>query len=254
MLRCIDLTLEVPGRVLCRSLSVTFGKRETWAVLGRNGTGKTTLLHALAGLAAPAAGRVELDGKPIAEHSPRERARRSSVLLQIEPGAYWGTAAEYVVLGRHPHGAALAGYTRADHEAALAALDAVGMAEFAGRDFATLSGGERQRVRIAQMLVQEAASMLLDEPLQHLDLAHQAHVLKLVSARVAERGETAIMVLHEPMWLGRCCTHALVRYGNGTADAGPSRDVLTRENLERAYGCALVEIGSGAQRAFLPDV
>ncbi|HEX2825633.1 MAG TPA: ABC transporter ATP-binding protein [Burkholderiales bacterium] len=254
MLRCTDLTLEVPGRVLCRSLSVTFGKGQAWAVLGRNGTGKTTLIHALAGLAAPAAGRVELDGKPIADHSPRERARRSSVLLQIEPGAYWGTAAEYVVLGRHPHGAALAGYTRADEDAARAALDAVGMAAFADRAFATLSGGERQRVRIAQMLVQEAASMLLDEPLQHLDLAHQAHVLKLVSSRVSERDETAIMVLHEPMWLGRCCTHALVLFGDGTAATGAAGDVLTRENLERAYGCALVEIGAGAQRCFLPHV
>ena len=254
MLRCIDLTLEVPGRVLCRSLSVSFQKSEAWAVLGRNGTGKTTLLHALGGLARPAAGRVELDGRPIDEHAPRERAKRSSVLLQIEPGAYWGTAADYVVLGRHPHSAALAGYTRADEDAARAALDAVGMSAFAERDFATLSGGERQRVRIAQMLVQEAPVMLLDEPLQHLDLAHQAHVLKLVSTRVSERSETAIIVLHEPMWLGRCCTHALVLFGDGTAVAGTAGEVLTREHLERAYGCALAEIGEGSERCFLPDV
>jgi iron complex transport system ATP-binding protein len=254
MLRCIDLTLEVPGRVLCRSLSVSFGKGESWAVLGRNGTGKTTLLHALAGLRAPASGRVELDGRPIAAYSTRERAQRSGVLLQIEPGEYWGTAADYVVLGRHPHSAPLAGYTRADADAARAALDELAMGACAQRSFGTLSGGERQRVRVAQMLAQDAAVMLLDEPLQHLDLAHQAHVLKRVAARVRERLHTAIMVLHEPMWLGRCCTHALVLFGDGSAIAGPARETLTREHLERAYGCALTEIGSGTERCFLPDV
>jgi len=254
MLRCTDLELTVPGRVLCRSLDVTFGKGEAWAILGRNGTGKTTLLHALAGLTAPAAGRVELDGAPLDRLHPRERARRLAILLQIEPGTYWGTALDYVLLGRYPHAPTFAGYSSEDTALARDALAEVGLMGAADQRFATLSGGERQRVRIAQMLVQEAALMLLDEPLQHLDVAHQAQVLKLLSARVRERGETAVMVLHEPLWLGRACSHALVFLGDGEAIAGPAQAVLTRERLERAYGCALREVGAGEQRCFLPDV
>ena len=254
MLRCTDLALEVPGRALCRSLSVSFEPGQAWAVLGRNGTGKTTLVHALAGLAAAAAGRVELNGAPIAAMKARERARLLSVLLQIEPGTYWGSVLDYVTLGRYPHRGALAAPAGDDADAARDALSAVGMSDFAGRRFATLSGGERQRVRIAQMLAQDAPVMLLDEPLQHLDLAHQAHVLKLVGSRVRDRNETAVMVLHEPLWLGRCCTHALVLLGDGTALAGPAQDVLTRERLERAYGCALREIGEAHERCFVPDV
>jgi len=254
MLRCTDLTLAVPGRVLCRGLSAHFGKGEAWAILGRNGTGKSTLLHALAGLSVPAAGRVELEGKPVGSYRARERAQALSVLLQIEPSTYWGSVLDYVRLGRYPHASGIAGYSRDDSKAAQAALQAVGMADFGRRSFASLSGGERQRVRIAQMLAQDAPHMLMDEPLQHLDLRHQAEVLKLIASRVTERGETAVMVLHEPLWLGRCCTHALVLFGDGTAIAGTAAEVLTRERLERAYGCALTQVGAGAQRCFLPDV
>ena len=254
MLQCTELALEVAGRVLCRSLSVSFEAGQAWAILGRNGTGKTTLVHVLAGLAAPAAGRVDLGGVPIAATGARDRARALSVLLQIEPGTYWGSVLDYVTLGRYPRGSAWAAPTREDADASRAALEAVAMSEFAERRFATLSGGERQRVRIAQMLAQDAPLMLLDEPLQHLDLAHQAHVLKLVASRVRDRNETAIMVLHEPLWLGRCCTHALVLLGDGSALAGPAHEVLTRERLERAYGCALREIGEAHERCFVPDV
>ena len=254
MLRCSAVALEVPGRVLCRDLSASFEPGQAWAVLGRNGTGKSTLLHALAGFSAPGRGAIELDGSPVAAAPARDRARRLSVLLQIEPAAYWGTAFDYALLGRFPHTRGLGGYTRDDRDAASAALDAVGMLDFARRSFATLSGGERQRVRIAQMLAQDAPIMLLDEPLQHLDLVHQAHVMTLVGNAVRELRRTAVMVLHEPLWLGRYCTHALVLLGDGTAFAGPAEAVLTRELLERAYGCALREIADGGARSFVPDV
>jgi iron complex transport system ATP-binding protein len=254
MLRVSGLTLEVPGRVLCRDLTIVFEPGQAWAVLGRNGTGKSTLVHALAGFTRAAAGAVELDGSPLDGWAPRERARRMSVLLQIEPAEYWGTVFEYVLLGRFPHTRALGGYTREDRDAVTVALDALGMLAFAERKLSTLSGGERQRVRIAQVIAQACPIMLLDEPLQHLDLAHQAHVLKLVDIAVRQRGETAVMVLHEPLWLGRFCTHALVLLGDGTAFAGPAASVLTRELLERAYGCALREIADGGGRSFVPDV
>lgn len=254
MLRCTRLGLAVHERMLCRDLSVEFEPGQAWAILGRNGTGKSTLIHALAGLAAPAAGVVELRGVPVLEYDARVRACTLGVLLQMEGGTYWGTVEEYVLLGRFPHVQGWRGYGRADIDEARAALEAVGMADFAARQFATLSGGERQRVRIAQVLAQQPRLFLLDEPLQHLDLAHQAHVLNLIGARVRDRSETALMVLHEPLWIGRCCTHALILNGDGSADAGAAQDMLTRERLEHAYGCRLREVGHGDGRSFVPDV
>jgi iron complex transport system ATP-binding protein len=254
MLRCSGVTLSVPGRVLCSGLDAVFRPGEAWAVLGRNGTGKSTLVHALAGLAQPASGNIELDGEPLARVDGRERARRIGVLLQIEEGTYWGSVLEYVLLGRFPHSGGWSGYSARDVDEATRALDTVGMRRFAAQRYATLSGGERQRVRIAQIIAQQPAILLLDEPLQHLDLAHQSLMLSLVGSRVREHGETAVMVLHEPLWIGRACTHALVFSGDGSVDAGRAEELLTRERLERAYGCSLREVANGEGRCFVPNV
>lgn len=254
MLRCSGVSLTVPGRVLLSDLTVAFEPGQVWAVLGRNGAGKSTLIHALAGLVAPAAGVIELNDQRVRNYAARDRARALGVLLQMENGLFWGTVEDYVLLGRFPHADAWRGYAPADHEAALAALMAVGMHECAQRKLTTLSGGERQRVRLAQLLAQAPAVLLLDEPLQHLDLAHQAQVLKLIGERVREHNETAIMVLHEPLWIGRTCTHALILGGDGSACAGAAEDMLTLDRLEHTYGCRLLEVSQGEVRSFVPHV
>jgi iron complex transport system ATP-binding protein len=254
MLRCVDLKLGVPGRTLVQGASFHVEPGQVWAVLGRNGTGKSTLIHALGGLAAPEGGRVELDGHPVAEVSSRARAQAMGVLLQLEEGIYWGSAEDYVLLGRFPHSGGWTGYSSDDVACARAALEAVGMSSYAGRRYASLSGGERQRVRIAQALAQAPRLFLLDEPLQHLDLGHQAHVLALFTARARDNNQAAVMVMHEPLWIGRGCTHALVFDGDGGVEAGPAAQMLTRERLERAYGCSLREIAHGESPCFVPDV
>jgi iron complex transport system ATP-binding protein len=254
MLSCEAVTLSVPGRVLCRNLSVRFGPAEVWAILGRNGTGKTTLVHALGGLSTPATGRVALAGRAVQTLHARERAREIGVVLQMEEGTFWGTVEEYVLLGRFPYMSAWSGYSAEDMGHARAALESLGMAELSRRRFNTLSGGERQRARIAQVFAQRPAVFLLDEPLQHLDLAHQAHVLGLLAERARTKGATIVMVMHEPFWIGHSCTHAVVLGGDGSAAAGRADEVLTRDRLERAYGCRLSEVTHGEGRSFVPDI
>jgi iron complex transport system ATP-binding protein len=252
MLRCADLTLTVPGRVLCRGLDVSFEHGQVWAVLGRNGSGKSTLLHTLAGLASPAAGKVELDHSALHHVDSRTRARKLGVLLQIEEGTYWGTVAEYVMLGRSPHVSRWSGFDEVDRHAAHAALEAFELGGLATQRYATLSGGERQRARIAQIVAQAPTTFLLDEPLQHLDLAHQAHVVGHMRAR-AHHGDAVVMVMHEPLWIGSACTHALI-FADGAIEAGLAETLLTRDRLERVYGCKLREVEHGTGRCFVPDV
>ena len=257
-LACHGVTLSIAGRTLCRDVEFTVKPGEVWGVLGPNGSGKTTLLNTLAGLAAPAAGSVTIDDEPLAAMNAIARARAIGVLPQHEESEFWGTALDYVMLGRFPHAPAWPGWQRDDETVAQAALDRVALAAFAGRRYATLSGGERQRVRVAQLLAQAPRFLLLDEPLQHLDLRHQIQLLDLLEAlaRGDELGvaRSVILVLHDVLWPSRVCTHALLLDGAGGVRAGAAREVLTQANLEALFGCALQPAGDKSETGFVPAI
>ena len=252
MLKCKGLTLAVSGNVLVRDVEFEVKRGEVWAVLGANGSGKTTLIHTLAGLIPARQGEVQMDGISEGTRQGRDRAALVGVLLQQEDMAFHGSVLDYVVLGRFPRCHTLFGWGNEDHEAARAALEAVGLGRLAQRDYRSLSGGERQRARLAQVLAQDPECFLLDEPLQHLDLRHQVAVLRLVVALARERAKAVVVVLHDVLWPARGCTHALLLHEDGTVESGPTADMLTRPRLERLYGCALREIESEGARSFAP--
>jgi iron complex transport system ATP-binding protein len=258
-LACRGVTLAIAGRTLCRDLEFTVQPGEVWGVLGPNGSGKTTLLNALSGLAAPACGSVAIDGQPLAYMGALARARLIGVLPQHAENEFWGTALDYALLGRFPHAPAWLGWQRDDEVGAQKALARAGVADIAGRRYATLSGGERQRVRIAQLLAQAPRFMLFDEPLQHLDLRYQIQVLGVLAAlaRDADDRRGVVLVLHDVLWPARVCTHALLLGGADNAEgtrAGAARDVLTQGNLEALFGCALQPAGAKSGMGFVPAI
>ncbi|MEQ1773489.1 MAG: ABC transporter ATP-binding protein [Burkholderiales bacterium] len=253
-LACKGVTLTVEGRTLCRDLEFSVRPGEVWGVLGPNGSGKTTLLNTLAGLVAPAAGSLTMDDQTLTEMNAIARARAVGVLPQHEESEFWGTALEYVSLGCFPNASAWLGWQRDDEVVAQAALARVEMAGFAARRFATLSGGERQRVRLAQLLAQGPRYLLLDEPLQHLDLRYQMQLLTLAAELAQNKRCGVVMVLHDVLWPTRVCTHALLLDGAGGARAGTASDVLTQKNLEALFGCALQPAGDKAAAGFVPAI
>ncbi len=252
MLACQNVTLSVAGRILCRNLSFAVRAGEVWGVLGPNGSGKTTLLNTLAGLSVPGDGAVMLDAQPVTQITAAARARAIGILPQHETADFWGSALDYVSLGCYAHSRAW--YSRQLDEAAVArrSLHQAGAGDLFSRRYATLSGGERQRVRIAQLLAQTPRYLLLDEPLQHLDLSFQGQVLNSLGtlARTAQKG--VVLVLHDVLWPTRCCTHALLLDGTGGALAGEAGVVLTQKNLEALFGCRLQPAGDKPQVGFVP--
>ncbi len=252
MLEARGLSLRVPGRVLCAGLDARFLAGETWAILGANGAGKTTLLHALAGLRTPDQGSVHHHGRDLAHLSRRSVAQALAVLLQDETDGFWGSALDWVRLGRYPHEVS----GRASDEALVrAALDRVGIGHLAARTMSTLSGGERQRVRLAMVLAQLAEAgeaVLLDEPLQHLDLRSQVAMLEVFTALARNEGKTVIMVLHDVYWASRYCDKTLLVFGDGRIAQGETGTVLNKENMEALYGCSLTLVEAGGGRLFLP--
>ena len=232
-----NLTLGFPERVLRRNIGLALNPGECWAVLGNNGSGKTTLLHALAGLRSTLAGRVLLDGVELPRVPHAARARKIGLLLQEESAAFWGTLLEYVLLGRYPHRRWMLGADAAEETLARAALEQVDLAGREARMLGTLSGGERQRARLALVLTQAPDVYLLDETLHQIYLRHQLEALALLRDLAQRQGKTVLMALHDPARARRFCDRVLLLFDDGRSQAGPAGQLLTREILERLYGC-----------------
>jgi len=252
MLELRQVTLAVAGRTLCRNLSVRFEPGQNWVILGANGSGKTTLLHTLAGLRAPENGEVYLEGQPLAAMPQRRRARRVGVLLQDYETGLPATALEVALTGRHPHLDRWQWEDESDRDIARSALASLGLDGFEQRALATLSGGERRRVEIAALLTQDAPLCLLDEPTNHLDLQHQMQVLTLLAARTRQPGHLNVMVLHDINLAARFGSHVILMYGDGSVQAGPLAEILTRAHLERLYCCELRILEDGGHRWYMP--
>jgi iron complex transport system ATP-binding protein len=252
-LKARNLSLRIGERSLLHDLSVAFEAGQNWAILGANGSGKTTLLQTLAGLRRADGGEVLLDGQTIRNIPRRLRAKTLGMLFQDVPNTFPTTVFEMVLSGRHPHLGFWQTETATDQALAHAALAAVELAGFAGRNLATLSGGERRRVEIATLLAQDAPLCLLDEPVNHLDPRYQIALLRLVCVRAQQNGCLNLLVLHDVNLALRFCSHGLLLLADGGARHGRLADILDSSVLETVYGCAMREIRSANERLFFPD-
>ncbi|WP_026792883.1 ABC transporter ATP-binding protein [Pleomorphomonas oryzae] len=226
-----------------RNLDLSLRAGEITAVLGPNGRGKSTLLRVLAGLLTPTTAR-RLDLNP-----------RTGFVPQAYFGSFPYTVLDVVLMGRARHIALFRMPGKDDVEKAMAALDATGMADFAGRGIDALSGGERQLVLIARALAGDNAVLLLDEPASALDLKNQDAVLTLLS-ELADRHRIAIaFTTHQPNHAITVADNALIMLEGDTL-FGPIGDVLTEANLKALYGLPVVAVplgrGGARRSAFVP--
>lgn len=248
-----ELDVSIAGITVCRGLGIEIGAGNRWAILGRNGIGKTTLLKTLAGLHAPDAGVVEIEGAAPDRQPRRRLAQRLGVLFQEQASLFPGTVLETALIGRHPWLDPWRWEGPEDLMRARAALEAVDLGGFEQRTLTTLSGGERQRLAIATLLTQDPALCLLDEPTNHLDPYHQIQVMALL-CRMTGRAEprAAVMVLHDANLAVRFCDHVLLLYGDGAVAHGATREVLNARNLERLYGHPVIAVGTEYGEYYYP--
>ena len=186
------------GRPVVVDVSLACRAGEWLALVGPNGAGKSTLLRCLSGLLVPQSGRILLEGRPLAEWAPRQRAQRLAWLGQGDAidAELAPSVLDMVQLGRIPHHGLLGGLTAADRDAVQSAMNDTDSTAHAHRALDALSGGERQRVLLARALATQAMVLLLDEPTSHLDAPHQ-RLLARVLAREAARGHAVISVMHD---------------------------------------------------------
>lgn len=244
-----ELGIRAGDRQLVARLDLEVRGGEFVALLGRNGTGKTLTLHALAGLVAPAAGGVWLEGQRLDGLARREVARRLAVLLQDLESADGLSALETVLVGRHPHLPAWQWERDEDRRVALAMLARVGLSHAARQPMQELSGGEQRRVAMATLLAQQPATFLLDEPTNHLDPHHQLEVLDLFREQT-HGGHAVIATLHDPTLAARYADRVVLLHGDGRWICGETRTTLTAESLSALYLARVVESAVEGQRVF----
>lgn len=252
LLQTRALDLAIGGKQVCRQLDLEIEAGQCWALLGRNGIGKTTLLHCLAGLRPPDAGSCLLDDQETRRLSPNTLARRLGILFQQQQDTFAGTVMESALIGRHPFLGRWQWESSQDRQLALEALQRLQIDHLAERQVTTLSGGERQRLALATLLTQQPALLLLDEPCNHLDIHQQINVLTLLQRWHQRPGHAVLMTMHDVNLATRFCSHALLLYGHGEVLAGPIETTLTEEHLERLYLHRLRRIEGDWGRAFLP--
>jgi iron complex transport system ATP-binding protein len=240
-----------PSPVL-RGVDCTVRSGELWAVLGPNGTGKSTLLRAVLGTLPWTRGDIRLLGWERGAWEAKALARQVAWVPQSFESAEGFNGLELVLMGRSPH-LGLWGLTSASDEAlAREVLAELGVAYLGERPCEAMSGGERRMLLLARGLVQQPRLLLLDEPTAFLDVAHQVGALERVRARV-DAGLGAVAVLHDVNLAAAFATHVLLLREGRVLAQGPTADVLRPEGLEALYGVPMemARAPSGA-RLFAP--
>ncbi|HYI99758.1 MAG TPA: metal ABC transporter ATP-binding protein [Thermoleophilaceae bacterium] len=237
--RVHDLSLAYGGGPVLEGVDFSLAAGESLCVLGPNGGGKTTLLRALTGELAALRGSADVAGRP-AYLAQTERTRLDFPV----------SALDVALMGSLANGRWWLPARRSDRAAARAALARVGLEDRAGVRFGELSGGQRQRVLLARALVQDAAVLLLDEPLAGVDPASAERIATLF-AELRDEGRTLLVSTHD-VDSARDFDRVLCLNRRQVAFGEPA-SVLTRTALEQTYGSEIVvledEGGAGPVRA-----
>jgi iron complex transport system ATP-binding protein len=253
VLKTKELQVSVGTQQICDSLNLSVEDRQSWAILGCNGIGKTTLLHTLAGLRSPDSGTIELMGKEIASMQRKEIARNMGILFQQQDQLFPTTVLETALTGRHPFLNNFQWESRDDIAIAEQALADLQLSALCHRTSNSLSGGEQQRLKVATLLTQKPKLMLLDEPTNHLDPRYQIRVLELLQNSLETTGGAIIMVLHDINLAARFCSHLLLMGDNGLMQSGPMTKILQPDLLSRAYGWPIIEHRTSSGVFFTPQ-
>ena len=219
-------------------------QREIVAILGRNASGKSTLLKLIAGVLPPLSGRVQLDGFETSRLETRTRAQRIAMVQQESQLLYPMRAWEFVLQGRHPYRRGLRFETPADIAIVQTALRQVGAGDLSDRLLHEISGGEKQRVILARALAQQPLLLLLDEPTLHLDIGAQVDLLHGLRQLADANRYTVVVVTHELNLAAEFADQVVLLHGGKCLRVGSPAAVLQKDLLEHVFEAPLdVETG-----------
>ncbi|MCK6476653.1 MAG: ABC transporter ATP-binding protein [Phycisphaerales bacterium] len=237
-----DVTVAYHRKPVLWDVDVQIPSSRLVAIVGPNGAGKSTLLKAILGLVPLASGTVEIFGRSL------RRARSLIAYVPQRESVDWDfpvSALDVVLMGRYGRLGWFRRPGRKDRDAAMAALEKVGMKDLAHRQISQLSGGQQQRVFLARALVQEARLYFMDEPFAGVDAATEKAIVDLLR-EIRRSGGTVVAVHHDLQTVPEYFDHVLMLNMRLVA-AGPTEEVFTTPNLHTTYGGRLTLLDQAAE-------
>ncbi|AZY49994.1 iron ABC transporter ATP-binding protein [Bordetella avium] len=233
MIEVQSLSKRYSQDVVVDDVSLSLPDGGITAIVGPNGAGKSTLLSMVSRLLPMSSGQVLIDGLDVTRTDSRELARRLAILRQDNHLPLRLTLRDLVAFGRYPHsGGRLTEEDSAHIERAIGYLDLGHLAE---RFLDEMSGGQRQRAFVAMVLCQDTRYVLLDEPLNSLDMKHAVAMMRILRRAADELGKTVVIVLHDLNFASAYADHIVAMRQGRVAYQGPPSVIIRSEVLSELY-------------------
>lgn len=214
-------------------VSLEFARGSMTSIIGPNGAGKSTLLSLISRLLPADAGEIFIDGQDIKRYKSVDLAKKISVLKQSNHINVRLTVRELVVFGRFPYSQGR--FTADDWEHADRAIAYVGLQHLQNKYIDQLSGGERQRAFLAMVIAQNTDCILLDEPLNNLDMKQAVQVMKTLRKLVDECGKTIIVVIHDINFASFYSDYIVAMKDGKVVQSGPTGQMICDDILTQVY-------------------
>lgn len=225
------LSVSYDRKIVLTNIFLDIEAGNVYGIIGPNGAGKSTLFKAILGLVDINSGGVLINGEPI------ESQRKNVVYIPQKDEVDWqfpATVMDIVLMGRYPHKKLFQRLNRQDEQAAVDALQQIGIEHLKHRQIGELSGGQQQRVFLARALCQEAEVLLFDEPFVGVDITTEEKIITILK-KLAAAGKTLLVVHHDlstvPAYFDK-----VILINQRLIAAGDTETTFTEGNISKAYG------------------
>lgn len=233
MIEVKNISKVYGGKKVVEDVTLQIPKGKITSFIGPNGAGKSTLLSMISRLTASDQGDVIIDGKPITDWKSKELAKKISILKQSNHVNLRLTVRDLVSFGRFPY--SQGNLSKEDWEKVDEAISYMELTEMQDKYLDQLSGGQNQRAFIAMTIAQNTDYILLDEPLNNLDMKHSVQIMKVLRGLVDDLGKTVILVVHD-INFASCYSDHIVAMKNGKlAREGSIDKIIDTETLKQIY-------------------
>ena len=250
MIKLNDITLSFGSRMLIEHASAHFECGRMTALLGRNGTGKSTLLRAIASLGEVQGGVIEIGGRDLCDLSNAELARMVAFVNTERVSVEAMTAYDLVAVGRSPYTDWSGRLRSSDHEAIERSIRIAGVEHLADRYVDTLSDGECQRVMIAKALAQDTPAILLDEPTSYLDMPNRYELCTLLGRLAHDEGKCVLFSTHE-LDIALTLSDNIALVDTPQLLYMPTREMIASGSIERLFDSPYIRFDASTRSIHL---